>query len=292
MQQIYIHGGLGNQMFQYAFYLYLKQHMTSSKTLSLDTSNFLLFPQHNGYELDRIFGIKGTVPLSFRNIARIGRWFNWSVYRTERKYLKYLRKRYGLIREKTEFGYDASMVDQSGCFVGYWQHHDYLDSIREELQHVFVFPDLTDARDLDMACLMEQSNSVSIHIRRGDYLLSKNSALHVIKGLDYYHHAIERMRRLVDNPTFFIFSDDPEWVKENLSLDQAHYINWHKQDTSYIDMQLMSLCKHNIIANSTFSFWGAWLNANKGKVVMAPQFWYDRVETQSLVPHDWQIIAL
>lgn len=145
---------------------------------------------------------------------------------------------------------------------------------------------------------MEQiraSNSVSLHVRRGDYVSNqkiKKDAL-TPSGVcteKYYFNAIEYIQAQIENPEFFVFSDDIEWCRQNLRLESAHYADWNVGKESFVDMQLMSCCKHNIISNSTFSWWGAWLNGNPGKMVLVPDKWYYNGHIGDILCDDWRKI--
>lgn len=137
------------------------------------------------------------------------------------------------------------------------------------------------------------SNSISLHVRRGDY--ENNSSAKRLHGgictLNYYKQAIELVASRIKNPVFFIFSNDLKWARENLELEKYKQVlvNLNKGNNSYKDMYLMSKCKHNIIANSSFSWWGAWLNANPKKIVICPKRWYNnkRLDSKDIVPESW-----
>lgn len=139
-----------------------------------------------------------------------------------------------------------------------------------------------------MIDIIKSCNAVSLHIRRGDYISNATTnTIHGTCNLDYYKRAVEYIKKNSVSPIFFIFSDDIDWVKDNLHLNEKHYyIDWNNADTNYEDMRLMSLCKHNVIANSSFSWWGAWLNNNPKKIVIAPQKWFNdsKLNTFDVIP--------
>ena len=135
---------------------------------------------------------------------------------------------------------------------------------------------------------MKRYNSVSIHVRRGDYLNGYYyETLGKICDIAYYQRAIGTIKERVDNPHFYIFSDDPDYVTENLTIENATFVNFNRGNDSWQDMYLMSQCKHNIIANSTFSWWGAWLNNNPQKVVVAPSHWFANMDNDEIVLPEW-----
>ena len=136
-------------------------------------------------------------------------------------------------------------------------------------------------------------NAVSIHVRRGDY--EKNHIARNFHGLlpkKYFESSIEKIVQLVNNPHFYFFSDDIAWVKENFKIAYPHtYVENSTDGEEYIDLIIMSMCKHNIIANSTYSWWAAWLNNNKEKIVIVPPVWSKAVpDTSEIVPTNWKII--
>jgi hypothetical protein len=139
---------------------------------------------------------------------------------------------------------------------------------------------------------MRETGSIAIHIRRGDYFSDKRSKKdHGILGLDYFENALRFLTKQIESPVLFVFSDDIDWVKENFKSDiPKHYV-----DNSFggpeVSIHLMTKCNHNIISNSSFSWWGAWLNPNPNKIVVAPKLWFrDRPTSTDLVPEDWHIL--
>ena len=136
---------------------------------------------------------------------------------------------------------------------------------------------------------MQQVNAVSVHVRRGDYVNNKNAnAFHGVCSPEYYRKAIELIAKRVDSPKYFVFSDDIEWVKEHIEIPNAVFVS-QKDIADHEELVLMSKCKHAIIANSSFSWWGAWLNANPNKLVIAPKQWVSdsRVNTVDAIPAEW-----
>ncbi|HOV15035.1 MAG TPA: alpha-1,2-fucosyltransferase, partial [Spirochaetota bacterium] len=137
---------------------------------------------------------------------------------------------------------------------------------------------------------IKNSNSVSIHVRRGDYVGNiKTLNFHGVCEIDYYIDAINSIKQKVQNPLFFIFSDDIEWCKNNIKDENSIFIDFERDD--YVDMYLMTVCKHNIIANSSFSYWAAYLNQNFDKIVIAPKKWFkddnQNKRTEGLIPEKW-----
>jgi hypothetical protein len=247
-------GGLGNQMFEYALVLALRSR---GHYVRLDTSYYDFLQMHNGYELERVFGIREPVT------SRQGLHIYW--LRTLHKFRpKYLYK-------VDEFKYDETILQKPQTYLfGYWQDERYFESIANQIRDVFSFTDI-DEYNQQIAKQMNKCNSVSLHIRRGDYAAF---GMTIIKE-DYYVRAIKKINSMVDNPTYFIFSDDMEESKAIVDKMNINHelISHNRKSNSYLDMFLMSQCKHNIIANSSFSWWGAWLNNFNERVVIAPQIW-------------------
>jgi Glycosyl transferase family 11 len=174
---------------------------------------------------------------------------------------------------------------------GYWQTEKYFPAVSDRLRQEFQFRYLQDSKSRMLSDLIGQTSSVGLHIRRGDYLSnSANLEFHGLCGLDYFEQAIRQIGDRVNQPYFFIFSDEPEWARENLKLSYPTTIVDHNcGDHDYQDLRLMSQCQHQVIANSSFSWWAAWLNENPDKVVIAPSRWFNNaaIDTKDLIPSSW-----
>jgi hypothetical protein len=274
-------GGLGNQMFQYAFYRALAQTFRDVKA---DVTGYKNYPLHNGLELENIFDI------SLNKAAP----FYVKLYDTANRdwYLRKMRRMLGLKQaykeEQKPFQFDAKIFSYAGpaLYWGYWQNEDYFTSIEQQIRKAFRFKKPLDQRNTVLLTSIQKSSSVSIHIRRGDYL--KDPILGGLCTIDYYQAAIALIGSKVNNPDFFIFSDDMDWCRTNITTTYpTTFISGNEGANSYIDMQLMSNCKHNIIANSSFSWWAAWLNNNPGKMVIGPKKWINSDEPNQLLPAAW-----
>lgn len=283
IEVIYLQGGLGNQMFQYAFYLNRKN---KGNNITYDTTLIDLQNQHNGYELERIFKIKSkTSPFRILFYKLI----NGILYKNSSniifKILEWWSKHLGLkIIKDTEPSIYFNKFDlkQINVFLGYWQTEKYFSN-NIDLKQIFSFDEnLLSDMTRNVLLQIEKCNSVSIHIRRGDYLLN-NPLYGNICTLEYYKKSIEYIKKTVSNSIFYIFSDDIEWVKENINLSDAIYINHNKETDSWQDMFLMSRCKHNIIANSSFSWWGAYLNDNPDKIIISPSKFINSTSEQHII---------
>ena len=260
-------GGLGNQMFQFVFYEKLK---TLFPTVKIDISSFYGYKNYynpNGYELEKVFGLELPIA-SLREVKKL-KADSWNKLRR--------------IREKV-FGYPDSIFYQpnSSTYIndfrdnvhyrGVWMNLKYFPEDYNLIQDKLQFKIILDKTNGHCLEEMKSRNSVSVHIRRGDY--TSNPQYGSICSEKYYRLAIERIEEEIEEPFFYFFSDDPEWVKTNYSLPNMKVVDWNNRENSFIDMYLMSEAKHNIIANSTFSWWGAFLNKNPNKRVIGPNFWF------------------
>jgi hypothetical protein len=273
MKIVKILGGLGNQMSQYALFLSLKEHFSNERIL-VDTSFFKDYSLHNGLELGRVFKVplpqarfldllKVTYPLYYYKLWQLSKFF--------------LPPRSKTCRESMNMEFDDTVLTKAGdrYFDGYWQGEFYFKDNKEVIRNTFKFIDSLDIKNARIVDKLNTSDSISIHIRRGDYL--KYEMYRGICDLDYYVRAITYIKKRIESPFFCIFSNDINWCKENLYPlllgNSLLFVDWNSGENSYKDMQLMSVCKHNIIANSSFSWWGAWLNSNSNKIVIAPSKW-------------------
>ncbi len=162
-------------------------------------------------------------------------------------------------------------------FSGPWQSEKYFQDVAQTIREDLTFKQKPLGLDLEYLQKMQACESVSVHVRRGDYLqVQKNISRYAVCSANYFHSAaamIVKTKRIL--PVFFVFSDDMEWASANLNLPgQAHFVDHNTHENAHQDLRLMASCKHNIIANSTFSWWGAWLNSNVQKMVVAPRKWY------------------
>lgn len=283
-----LNGGLGNQMFQYAAGLRLATARGVDLKLDLTFFNspqYGVTPRH--FELRKL-NISGLVAKRCDIIKSMGCDYS-------RRGLEKIFYRQGggtLLREK-QFSFDEDVLSAPGdaYLKGYWQSERYFHDISDLVRQEFSLPFPPTGKNLEIAKRIQSCESVSLHVRRGDYVdCGKTAACHGTCSLDYYHECINRLTCSVRNPTFFIFTDDPQWVRANLSLDYPSQVVDHNgQGHGEEDMRLMSFCRHNIIANSSFSWWGAWLNSNPGKQVFAPAKWFANFDADlsDLFPPSW-----
>lgn len=267
-------GGLGNQMFQYAMYLALRKRKPCS-LFFFDIGGSV--DCHNGFELPTIFSSISLSRAAWYNRLRCRMPFLF-------KHLKTLKQRNSLtyypevLQEKKDAIYD-----------GFWQSEQYFLDVKETIFQHFTFKEsLLNKETVELRDrLLSETESVSVHIRRGDYL---SEPFRLTCSQEYYMKAISLVSDKLSAPHFYFFSDDIEWVKENFASLNATFIGWNKSNDSWQDLYLMSLCKHNIVANSSFSWWGAWLNKNVSKIVIAPSLWFDDGSKQDIQSSSWLLI--
>src|ERR1035437_4734369 len=252
---VIIRGGLGNQMFGYAFLLSLK-HKYKRSYISLDIWDSLNIKLYN-------------LSSVFRKIKPKNDKFYHCQFRFYNN--RFFKKFFSVVTENKCQKFNNGLIS---IYDGYWQSEMYFDSIEAKVRKSFVFElNLLNNSSLKMLKEIENSNAVSIHIRRGDYL-DHLDVFGNICTLEYYNKALKYLDEKLENCTYYIFSDDAEWVRANFKLLNRYIvIDFNKGTDSWQDMFLMSKCKHNIIANSTFSWWGAWLNNNPEKIIIAPKLW-------------------
>ena len=291
MNIVCIQSGLGNQLFQYAFYRSLCQRQPDTY---MDISQYAYRPSHNGYELERLFDISaGYATTAMREeLVDISKDF----FSTLRRGLGIVRHTTGHLREEPQgelVRFDPSVWEEDNCyFKGYWQSEKYFCDIEDMLRKELRFRQpLTRKEDLLLWEQTGRTESVSVHIRRGDYLKKRRRDDYDVCTPLYYQRAVEYILNTLDNPVFYIFSDEIEWVRQNMPFpSSAVFVEGHSGNDAWQDMFLMSHCKHHIIANSSFSWWGAWLNPEKDKMVLAPDRWFRHRRRPDILPACWKTI--
>lgn len=294
-------GGLGNQMFQYA----LGRHLSiiHGRPLKLDLSFYGSAAAKSrwaprNYNLAP-FQIKGEVTTEadlnpFKKY--LGQNFLSKTLRRLSALGKYYNRAYIFEPPKNYFVFDSRLLSAPLKPVvyldGFWQTEKYFLPIENTIRQDFTFKDQPDEANRQMIAEIESNNSVCIHIRHGDNA-TKIAAKHGVLPLSYYSEATQGLTAIIKNPHFYVFSDDPGWAKENLKLNYpATFVSHNGDEKNYEDMRLMTHCKHHIIGNSTFSWWGAWLGKKPGQLVYAPKRYHihDNIPTVDLYPDDWKLI--
>jgi hypothetical protein len=293
-------GGLGNQLFQYAMgYSLASRNNTTQK---LDITGYV------GRVADKNKGVR-TFDLQNFNIsspiAADNDLSKFSFY-TDNKFFKHLirfyrnnksfyKRKYILEPEDKYFLFDKRILErkmeQDVCLEGYWLSEKYFESVETEIRREFTFKDVASEINSKYIRNINETNSVSIHIRCTDNQLIKNGIL----PIEYYEKAMEEITKRVDNPTFYVFSDNPEWAMKNLTIKYPIVFISHNKNADFEDLRLMTFCKHSIIANSTFSWWGAWLGKKDGQIVICPNkhLSTERDLTKTdYIPKNWLVIKV
>lgn len=269
---IRIKGGLGNQMFQYAIAKAFS--LETKRPFQLDISIFEWYKLHN-------YGLH-----HFKLQPQF--------YKPESKWKRKLKKIFYKVVYYNEdhhaFNFNPNLIHTQSDFLfleGYYQSQKYFLKYENEIRADFEIVSPLKPQTIDTVAYMKSVNAVSIHFRRGDYI---DNAIHETDKTAYYKEAMKHIEINVENPVYFLFSDDIPWVKENFTTNfETHYMDFNDASTNFEDIKLMSSCKHNIMANSSFSWWGAWLNNNPNKIVIAPKLWFNdaAVNTSDIIPENW-----
>ena len=285
-------GGLGNQLFQYAFARSLSARLGTD--FKLDINSFSTFYKLHKYSL-QYFNIK-------ENLARDGDFFGFVWLRKQNRLFNAFYRHLRLKRKIMPFYYpehtfhfnpEAFQAKDGTYFDGHWNTEKYFKNIRAELLKELTLKEPLSPYSQGIFEKIKNSRAVSIHVRRGDYVA--NSATNEIWGtcsMEYYKKAIDQIVKREPKPHFFIFSDDYDWAIENFkSLPYPVTCISNTAEKNYEDLTLMSHCRHNIIANSTFSWWAAWLNNNPDKIVVGPERWFNTkkasTDTRDVISETW-----
>lgn len=275
-----LHGRLGNQMFQYAAAAGLAARHGVPVALDM-----------RGAELrgegipTRVFDLDLVQPTALPPLKQEApvRYTLWRAFGAAPRF-----------RREKGLGYNDAIESWSdGSYLhGYWQSEHYFAHIEDQIRAAFTFPTFSNSQNAEMADRISADTAISLHVRRGDYL---TFAAHVLCDQAYYEAALAQvLDGLQDDPTVYVFSDDPQWAKDNLPLPcNKVVVDFNGPDTDFEDMRLMSLCRHNIIGNSSFSWWAAWLNQTAGKRVAGPTKWFGdpKLSNPDILPADWLKIS-
>lgn len=285
MKIINILGGLGNQLFQYAFALAIQQAFPD-ELVKLNISCFKGYPLHNGFELDKIL----KIPFRFATTWDLCKYsYPWIHYRLWQVGRRLLPQRKGMASDK-DYNADFSfeLIKEKNYFDGYWQSPKFLEKYKQTIINAFSFPPLIDSRNKEVLCYIKSHKTAFIHVRRGDYI--NHPIFGGICTIDYYIKAIKYLKETFNYNNFIVFSNDIFWSENNLreilSDSKTIYIGWNKGADSYKDIVLMTKCNAAIVANSSFSWWGAWLG--NMEVVIAPQKWTNITNHHDdIIPENW-----
>lgn len=268
-------GGLGNQMFIYAMYMDMVRRFPNTR---IDLSDMQHYHAHNGYELHDVFQLPRNEFCTWQPLKKVMEFLFFRVVLERHQNLDTLE------------AYRCSYAWPLVYFKGFYQDERYFLSVESEVREAFRFDETrlnAESREW-LQRITQDEKAVALHVRRGDYLQGHFwDILGRVCQKGYYQRAVEAALERVPDAHFYVFSNDQAWVKENLQLPQASFIDCNHGADSWQDMLLMSRCRHNVICNSSFSWWAAWLNANPEKLVFCPNHWYAGDENPRILPSDW-----
>jgi len=283
-------GGLANQMFPYAAGRRLAKSLETE--LKFDVSGFTVYEEQQSLDFRRyslgVFNVKED----FATIDECEALTSREPSLLEKMFCRKPRRPSTYIKER-HYHFDQEILQLKGDIYlqGNWNSEKYFADIKDIIRQDFTFKHPPTGRNLELLNEISSVESVSIHVRRGDYVSnSKANQVHGTCNLSFYQAGVALIAGCVAKPHFFIFSDDLQWVREHLSLSlPCTFVDHNGPLDGHEDLRLMSQCKHNIIANSGFSWWGAWLNSNPGKIVVAPKAWFQvkKYDTNDLIPPSW-----
>lgn len=277
---VQLNGGLGNQMFQYA--LGRRLNIDRKVPIKLDTSCFNS-QNSRSFELNKL-NIK-IATLTKSKATLINSTYFRQLLSINQNHFPYYKRHF--VDERPQRGYDENILHvPANCFLsGYWQSEKYFEPIKEQIKNEFLPKKSILDIDLSLADQIQSRNhSVSVHVRRGDYI---NSSHHYELQVDYYYKAVQIIKNSYPDSYFYFFSDDIEWVKKNIFLSEnAKYIDNSSDIVN--DLFLMCQCHHHINANSSFSWWGAWLGEKENSTIIVPNHWFvDAPFPDELIPKRW-----
>ncbi|MGD0999505.1 MAG: alpha-1,2-fucosyltransferase [Candidatus Brocadiia bacterium] len=275
-----LRGGLGNQLFEYACGRALS--LRNGAPLKLDLTGYRdrSYAERRPYLLDR-FRIAaseaGALEMKLAHGGRIARAL--TALAPSRRFRTFSE-------EALHFQPEVAAARGNVYLLGYWQCERYFADCADPVRSEFALKSEPQAESLRLLREIEDCEAVSVHVRRGDFLTEPG--FHVCDP-EYYQGAAESIAKAVRAPRYYVFSDDPAWTKEHLALQPAVFVGHNGAGRPEEDLRLMRRCKHHIIANSTFSWWGAWLCEHPGKIVIAPRRWFadPKRDSSDIVPASW-----
>jgi hypothetical protein len=207
-----------------------------------------------------------------------------------------IRRPHPRVLRDPDFRFQPEFLSVSGdvYLEGYWQSERYFASVSDVIRREFSARNPLRGRDDELARTLEAENAVSVHVRRGDFVRRPETyEFHGVCGVEYYRRCMEIVSGSVVDPHFVVFTDEPGWARENLPpARRVTFVDWDAPRPGWVDLELMRRCRHHIVANSSFSWWGAWLCGNPGKRVLAPARWFNRpgMDTRDLLPASWTVV--
>lgn len=284
-------------MFQYAMGSAIALETKREVKFSIDS--FSLYKSHNGFELNRIFNLNIPIASLGDLSAVLGPLRSRIAFRRalSNEYIQLFKGSNCIVELPSRDNLKSiASIGQEAYLHGYWQSEEYFRKYSPSIRGAFQFKNTPNLKNAELLDSIRNNKSVSIHVRRGDYVSNpKTYATHGICSLDYYHDAIRKIQEQKEDVRLFTFTDDPDWVRANLLPAYSNImqiVDHNSGYESFNDMRLMAACSHHIIANSSFSWWRAWLNASTNKIVIAPQHWFskNRHYVNELLPPSWERI--
>lgn len=288
MVVVHIVGGLGNQLFQYAAARRLA--WKNNTQLRLHLGEFEVYILH-------LYGLHYlNISAKEATSADLQQYFppmtGFLPYTLRAVLARFLPGR-GRVVLESGMRFNPTILTLPGNVYmrGFWQSEKYFQDCETIIRKEFVVTVLADKKNQAMHDAIRRCNAVCLHVRRGDYVSDPTArTVHGVCDLPYFQQAVTYMAARLTRPEFFVFSDDPAWARQNIKPNApVHYIDFNGPEKNYEDLRLMMSCQHNIISNSTFGWWGAWLNPNKKKIVIAPQQWFadPTRDARDIVPDAW-----
>lgn len=261
--------GLANRMFQYSYYLFLEHEGYHVKVDFYQSAKLA----HEKVDWNDIFPKAKIDQASFWDVLKLGGGPDF-LSKIRRKYLPFLS---GVVNMPTAFDANLPGIRKKNQYIiGVFQNAKMVQTVEKDVKRCFTFQPFTDERNRKLEKEMEECESVAVHVRKGkDYaqrVWYQNTC-----PVEYYQKAVRLMSEKVNQPKFYVFTDNPEWVKKHFKDFDYTLVEGNPSSGwgSHFDMQLMSICKHNIISNSTYSWWSAFLNVHSEKIVIGPKIWFN-----------------
>ena len=290
MNVVRISDGLGNQMFQYAFArkisiltekkVYLDTRFINSEDL-VKTGNDIYFRSKLGHRKYGLLHFRISLPTVDEKTIAHWKYLQKSNYIDKALFGLSIMNRWIWKYQNEGLNFDGELsefkLDLPTYYQGYFFDLKYYDDIKGILQHEFSLREKIKV-PRDLRAVLNSENTISLHVRRGDFLKLNRD----ISSSEYYDKAIEFMENKIDRPVYLVFSDDIDWVNENMDIPGKKIVVSSMGFKDYEELTIMKHCQHNIIANSTFSYWGAYLNSHKNKIVVCPKYW-----KRNIVPPEW-----
>lgn len=292
MITVRIKGGLGNQLFQYAAAYALSKRV--EQDLQLDIT---FFPQQTlrGFKLNQMNISNKRVENSLSKAVEIykNKYLNKILRKINVRILPCAKNGIFLLETRSDIVPEFFSITQNDIYMdGYYQSEEYFKDYRRELISQFTPNYTPETEYIEAINCVERCNSVAVHVRRGDFLNAQNdwNPNHYLLGEEYYHNSLQYVETHIENPVFFWFSDDIEWVKRNFGeRADFRFISLHTKHADIDEMMLMKRCKHIIAANSTFSWWASWLNENERTLHICPKKRYGNLH---MIPENWIKVAV